>query len=237
MNALLTIPAAARPRRIIFIGDIHGCYEELVEMLDKLAPSTDDVVISVGDIVRKGPHAIRCLRLWQERGYHAVLGNNEARVLEHSSFPANFFTRADVREIAIRRDLVRYLRTLPIAIDVPEQNVSAVHGGFFPSMTLTDETVEANRYDLVRMRYLRRDGDTWKRVSKGKEQPGDVKWADVWTGPRTVVYGHTPVREPTFTKHALGIDTGCVYGGKLTAAVFSGDTTELVTVDARRKYA
>jgi predicted phosphodiesterase len=219
MNAFLTIPPAARPRRVIFIGDIHGCYDELVELLGKLRPSADDVVISVGDIVRKGPHAIRCLRLWQERGYHAVLGNNEARVLEHSSFPANFFTRADVREIAIRPQLVRYLRTWPIAIDVPEQNVSAVHG-----------------YDLVRMRYLRRAGEAWKRVSKGKEQPGDVQWAEVWSGPRMVVYGHTPVREATFTKHALGIDTGCVYGGKLTAAVFSGDTTELVSVSARRKY-
>jgi hypothetical protein len=63
-----------------------------------------------------------------------------------------------------------------------------------------------------------------------------VLWSERWKGDRFVVYGHTPLREPKFDSRALGLDTGCVYGGKLTAAIFDGEwSTE--SVKAKRKYA
>jgi diadenosine tetraphosphatase ApaH/serine/threonine PP2A family protein phosphatase len=52
-----------------------------------------------------------------------------------------------------------------------------------------------------------------------------------------VLYGHTPGREPKRDKQALGLDTGCVYGGSLTAAVFTDGEWEMVSVKAKRQYA
>ena len=62
-------------------------------------------------------------------------------------------------------------------------------------------------------------------------------WSEKWRGDRVVVYGHTPLREPKRDKQSLGLDTGCVYGGSLTAAVFTDGEWETVSVKAKRKYA
>ena len=75
-------------------------------------------------------------------------------------------------------------------------------------------------------------------IPKGKQQIGDPFWAEVWDGDRLVLYGHTPRSEPKIDRRAIGLDTGCVYGGKLTAAIVeSKDKWRLVDVQARRRYA
>ncbi|MGZ5474237.1 MAG: metallophosphoesterase, partial [Thermoanaerobaculia bacterium] len=125
--------------RLIFIGDIHGCYDELVELLDRLAPSDCDAVVSVGDIVTKGPAADRCLDLWRERGYLAVKGNNEVRLLSRARPLLRFFARDRVMR---RRDLLRFIESWPIAIDFPAVAITAVHGGFLPQMHVTAEEVD-----------------------------------------------------------------------------------------------
>lgn len=230
---LETIDGSEGRRRLIFIGDIHGCYDELTKLLDRVAPAADDVVVSVGDIVRKGPEVVRCLELWRERGYRAVLGNNEERLLR-SGFLARFF--GPDAAVLRRRDLIRYIRSWPVVIDFPHEAITAVHGGFLPGMRIDLPAVAAASYDLVRMRYVRKTDDGWKRVSKGHERKGDVPWTDVWDGDRTVVYGHTPMKEARVEANSVGIDTGCVYGRKLTAAVWSNGTWELVSVKAKQAY-
>jgi len=74
-------------------------------------------------------------------------------------------------------------------------------------------------------------------VPKEKKRRDDVLWAEKWKGDRFVVYGHTPVREPKFDKRALGLDTGCVYGGSLTAALHDGSEWTTLSVAAKRRYA
>jgi serine/threonine protein phosphatase 1 len=220
--------------RLIFIGDIHGCYDELRELLDRVAPRDRDLVISVGDVVNKGPHPVRCLELWRERGYHAVQGNNELKLLGRAKPLLRLFARDEVLR---RGDLLDYIRAWPLVIDVPERGVAAVHGGFLPQMQVTREEIARERDVIPELRWIRkRDGD-WHPVPKEKKKKDDVLWAEKWRGDRFVLYGHTPVREPRRDKQALGLDTGCVYGGSLTAAVLAAGQWELVSVKARRKYA
>ena len=178
--------------RLIFIGDIHGCYDELVAMLDRLSPSSSDVLVSVGDIVTKGPAADRCLDLWRERGFLAVKGNNEIKVLSRAHPLLRFFARD---RVVRRGDLLRYIKSWPIVIDFPSIDVTAVHGGFLPQMNVNPETVERSKDEIVELRWIRKKNGEWKPIPKDKKKSGDVLWSEKWKGDRFVVYGHTPLRE------------------------------------------
>jgi predicted phosphodiesterase len=215
--------------RTIVIGDIHGCLDELRELLDTLAPTGDDIVVSVGDIVSKGPAADRCLDLWKTRGYRAVRGNQEdelLRIAETNQQPL------DPDRIVIRRpELLEYIRTLPLILDFPEIGATVVHGGVMPGHALSEQE------SLKTLRYVRHEGDHWVPVPKGKERRGDRFWAELWNGDRTILYGHTPRDAVRFDRKAIGLDTGCVYGGSLSAAVWADRRWQIVDVKARRTYA
>lgn len=218
--------------RIIAVGDIHGCYDELQELLARVAPASDDVVVSVGDVVSKGPAPARCLDLWRERGYLAVRGNNEIKLLEEARPILRYFVR-DNRDVLRRKDLLRFVASWPLVVDFAKESVTAVHGGFLPQMNVSDGDVPEF---VTELRWIRRKNGDWKPVPKEKRKKDDVLWAEKWKGDRFVVYGHTPLREPKFDSRALGLDTGCVYGGKLTAAIFDGEWST-VSVKAKMKYA
>ena len=221
--------------RLIFVGDIHGCYDELEKLLARVKPAARDTVVSVGDMVAKGPAAARCLDLWRDRGYLAVRGNNEIKVLERARPLLRFFAREN-KDVLRRNDLLRYIASWPLVIDFKKPGLTAVHGGFLPRMRVTREDVERERNIVPELRWIRKRNDEWRPVSKERRRKDDVLWSEKWKGNRFVVYGHTPVREPKFDRSALGLDTGCVYGGKLTAAIYEGGQWTLVSVPAKRKY-
>jgi predicted phosphodiesterase len=222
--------------RLIFIGDIHGCYDELRELLDLLKPAKKDVVVSVGDVVTKGPAAAKCLDLWRHRKYLAVKGNNELKLLEKAHPLFRFFAVED-RDVLMRGDLLRYIASWPLVLDFPDANLTAVHGGFLPQMQVTPQDVLREAELVPKLRWIRRKNGEWVHIGKEKKKKTDVLWSEKWMGERMIVYGHTPVREPKHDAFALGLDTGCVYGGQLTAAVLSKGEWTLQQVQAKRAYA
>lgn len=225
--------------RVIVIGDIHGCRDELTELLGRLEPGPDDLVISTGDIVRKGPDPAGCLRLWRERGYLAVRGNNEEKILELARarrFRRLFLPKED-RAVLRRPDLLSLIRRWPLAIDLPRLDIAVVHGGVYPRMPVTEKAIARHADDVTRLRWIRREGKEWISVGKTPELDRDILWAKAWKGPRTVVYGHTPLRRPRVDRHAIGLDTGCVYGGWLTAAIHEDGKWSFKRVRARKQYA
>ncbi len=232
LRSVTTTPDA----RLIFIGDIHGCYDELAELLERVQPARRDVVVSVGDIVNKGPAAAKCLELWRSRGWLAVKGNNELKLLASAHPLLRFFAR-DNRDVLRRRDLIRYIESWPLVLDFPDAGVTVVHGGFLPQMNVTAEDVEAHANDIAELRWIRKKNGAWMAVSKEKKRKDDVLWAEKWKGERFVLYGHTPVREPKINKFAMGLDTGCVYGGTLSAAIFTRGEWTIEGVRAKAIYA
>ena len=204
----------------LFIGDIHGCIDELRSLLDRARLDDGDQVIALGDIVRKGPDPLACTRLLRERGARAILGNNEDKIL-----------RNPFRRLSESRDVVRYIRELPWQLDFPSIGVRAVHGGVLPDG-------RPDRKAALTLRWLRRNRrGAWVQAGQ-KRKEGDVFWSELWDGDRLVVYGHTPRKEPRIDRKAIGLDTGCVYGGKLSGALFHGpEDWEIVQVEARRQYA
>ncbi|HUR82051.1 MAG TPA: metallophosphoesterase [Thermoanaerobaculia bacterium] len=226
--------------RHIFMGDIHGCYAEVCDLLAKVAVRDGDRVISLGDMVRKGPDAARVIDLWLERGYEAVLGNIDAKLIARARRPLwRLFSPTADRAVMNDRRRLDFLRALPVYRDYPSLGVVAVHGGVLPNSKAFDATL-VPRDTALELRYVRRDDSSgqWTFVPKGEQRASDPFWADLWKGDRLVVYGHTPRDEPKVHSRAIGLDTGCVYGGRLTAAVFEDrDRWTLVSVPARRRYA
>jgi diadenosine tetraphosphatase ApaH/serine/threonine PP2A family protein phosphatase len=93
-----------------------------------------------------------------------------------------------------------------------------VHAGLRPGRSLAEQDLT----DLTEIRQV---------VIRDKETP----WFDVYDGDQTVIFGHWVFGEPVVKANAIGIDTGCVYGGRLTACVLP--ERNLVSVPARRAYA
>ena len=221
--------------RTIVIGDIHGCIDELNELLAKLSPSAEDRVISVGDIVRKGPDPVACLELWKEQGYLAVQGNHETRVLDRRGqlIPRYF---GDDAPVLRRPDLMDWMRTWPYFVRFPKEKLIVVHGGVPPAGIDAMRTSDRERW-LPRLRNLRHSEAGWTPVSKNDQAEGDRFWTTLWSGPETVIYGHTPRASVQRDDFAIGIDTSCVYGKELTAAVLRDTEWSFVSVKARRAYA
>ena len=238
-GSLQTIDRSFESARVIVIGDVHGCISELSELLERVGPSGDDAVICAGDLVRKGPRPDLCLDLIRDNHYLSVLGNNENKLLgyEHRGLIARLFLPAEDRRLLRRRDLLEFIRSWPVVIDIPSIRATVVHGGLLPGMRIDEREVASLRSDLLRLRYVRRDGGGWVRVAKGEERTSDSLWAEVWDGDRTVLYGHTPVDEPRVDRRSIGLDTGCVYGGSLTAAIYERGEWRTEHVRSRRAYA
>jgi len=191
--------------RVYVVGDVHGCRRELDALLDALSVTDDDLVVFVGDLVRKGPdnHGV-VARVRSAPNLLSVRGNNEEKILRGEKDPDDL-TAAD-RE---------WLADLPLAVSFADALV--VHAGVDPRKPLDAHTVD----DLQTVRSLAGDG--------GYERP---LWFDEWSGPQTVFFGHTPLAAPVAREHAVGLDTGCVYGGALTA--YDWRAEEFVQVDLGR---
>jgi predicted phosphodiesterase len=225
--------------RLIFIGDIHGCIDELRELLQRVAPSRDDVVVALGDTVNKGPDPVAVVDLIVSHRFRALRGNKEEELIEHSRSAARRLVALDGERAMLKRpDLIDAIERWSLWLDFEEHGILAVHGGVLPLERVTAKALGKQSDTLPKLRYIRRERDSWSAVPKGRQRDGDPFWTDAWKGDRTVVYGHTPRREVKRTKRTIGLDTGCVYGGSLSAAVHDPDDGwTIVTVPARRRYA
>ncbi len=191
---------------IYVVGDIHGCLDAFERLLERLSVWPDDLVVSVGDLVRKGPDSAGVLSLVRERdNILSVRGNNEQGLLDGSkSDPA-----LDETDLA-------YIETLPLAISFDDTLV--VHGGLDHHKTVADHSPE----DILEMRSL---------TGSGYDRP---YWFETRTEQPRVFFGHTVLSEAFETPAAVGLDTGCVYGGQLTA--YDWESEVFLSVDPAETY-
>lgn len=210
--------------RTIVIGDIHGCYDELVALLDKLSFGADDRVVAVGDLIVKGEKNRDVLELFiRDARFSSVLGNHDRALLRYWRGETDSLKKSQEAcraELASkRRRYTEFLASLPLVIDLGSHVI--VHAGVRPGVALAAQTVD----DLTELRTL---GDD--RTSRE-----GVAWYEVYDGAQTVLFGHWPAPVGTRrTQHAFGLDTGCVYGYELTAYII--ETGEVESVNARRAY-
>lgn len=192
--------------RVYVIGDVHGCPEELERLLEKLSPTEDELLVFVGDLITKGPDSESVIeRLRSTENAISVRGNNEQKLLEgRKELPG------------LGEDSLEYIRSMPVVVSWG--NSLAVHGGVIPMKPLEAHTPT----DLQETRSL-----------YGKGYRGTI-WFERYDGDRRVFFGHTVLDAPLDRSNAVGLDTGCVYGGMLTAYDCAED--EFTTVEPEKKY-
>ena len=209
--------------RTIVVGDIHGCYDELEDLLTEVGFTSDDRLISVGDLITKGPKNREVLeRFMSEPQFSAVMGNHDLALrrkwngekvkLKDSQKPTNKELKPD------KERYLAYLNALPFIIDLGTHLV--VHAGLRPGVALNSQTSE----DLTELRSMGKD-----RAARD-----GTPWYDLYDGDKVVLFGHWPANKPRIGEKAIGLDTGCVYGNHLTAYIL--ETDEFKSVPARRRY-
>lgn len=252
--------------RFIVVGDVHGCIEEFEELIDRVSPlEENDLLISLGDLLHKGPESAEVVGqykvCWKKE---IILGNHEEKHLRwlayekaganpnpinHSEEFRPIQDKLDYNMIDLEKEIgdkAWLYRTLHIG----DQKYVLVHGGFpgymrtLPSENMTYRQAlnlpgRDRKYllQLLRMRYQSPEGFM---VTMGSEKPEDFFWAEKYDGRFGIaLFGHQPffTQGPRYFKNAIGLDTGCVHGGALTALILEeGKKPESISIEAKRQY-
>ena len=218
---------------IYVIGDVHGCYHTLLILLNKIPKSSR--IIFVGDLCDRGLYTKDVIELVINNGYESVLGNHDYFMIEfvpkllNSTFSDSekwwFDKKIGGKKtiLSYKRDMetlqkhIQWLATLPLYIEI--DNFFITHGFGLPYYKKKD-TKEA-KTGLVNNRI--NDEEVW-----GHE------WEKDWQNhPVFNVFGHTPYKQAKLTPKYCCIDTGCVYGGALSALKLG--TMEIISVDTVEK--
>lgn len=214
--------------RLIAVGDIHGCHKEFEDLIDKLDLAKDDRLILLGDLISRGPDSGKVVELAREHATASLLGNHELRHLNYrrTDDPSHLKKYDYATMEQLRGKDWDYLENMKLTYEDEELGVVFVHGGFLPDRPWQRQPARV----VTRIQVIGKDGEPHKR----SEMPDAPHWSELWSGPPFVVYGHTPRPEVARTKWTLGIDTGCVLGGYLTAYILPEN--KLVQVKARQTY-
>ncbi|MCU0692224.1 MAG: metallophosphoesterase [Polyangiaceae bacterium] len=198
---------------IIVIGDIHGCADELRELISKLPLDSDCAVVMIGDFIDRGPDSRKVIEtvldLSRSVDLFPLMGNHESMLLEFLNDPwslqgsrfllsgggATLESYSNVPgTFDIPRTHLQFLRGLPMVCE--SSSYIFVHAGL-PNARLAD---------LL-------DGDHAETLLWVREEfhQSGFEWG------KTVVHGHSPVRQVLVTSRRINVDTGCVYDNMLSA--------------------
>ncbi|NOJ93434.1 AAA family ATPase [Corallococcus coralloides] len=237
------------------IGDVHGCFDELKALLTKLGyvigprlgylrynegfevgGNEGRMVVFLGDLIDRGPGVVEVLKLVMGMVYAGralfVPGNHEIKLLKKLRGKdvrvgrglAMTLEQLEREPPAFVQDVAEFIEGGPTHYVLADGRLVVAHAGLKESMHGRD-TPEVRDFALY--------GETTGEAD-AYGLPVRADWARDYRGPATVVYGHTPVPESEWVNNTLCVDTGCVFGGKLTALRYP--ERELVSVSAQREY-
>ena len=238
--------------RTIIVGDTHGLIEETIELVEKKIgyKAGVDVLMSVGDMVDKGPNSADVVEFFRARNARVVKGNHEEK---HIKRIANLIKAAQDPKFklqgkwdegyeavltSLNSSQKGWICSLPSIIPFGENNSwLLVHAGLDYGIPLEKQG------KCLWLRYINKNTGAMIPFDGTPGVPKDgIWWAERWKGPEKVIYGHQPWNgEVRIENGTYGIDTGAVHGRKLTALVFEGTITkdavpEIVQVDAKKVY-
>ena len=231
------------------IGDVHGCFDELAALLDKIGYRVErrddrfDVshpearrLIFLGDLIDRGPGIADCLRLAMDAADDGVAlcvpGNHEVKLLRHLRG----------RRVTLTHGLDRTVAQLEGEPAAFNERVATFIDGLV-SHYLFDAGRLAVTHAGMKDEMLNRSSGAVREFALYGETTGETDefglpvrydWAEDYRGEARVVYGHTPVPKAQWVNKTICIDTGCVFGGRLTALRYP--ELELVSVPAAKTY-
>jgi protein phosphatase len=230
------------------IGDIHGCFDELVLLLTQLgyAVAPDTLVVTppenrrlifLGDLVDRGPKTPQVLKLVMQmvaaKNAFCVPGNHDVKLmkaLRGKKVQITYglqesLTQLEAKTPEFREQVAAFIDALVSHYVFDQGKLVVAHAGMKENMA-GRASGEVREFALY--------GDTTGETDEFG-LPVRYNWAQDYRGSATVVYGHTPIPEPDWLNRTVNIDTGCVFGGALTALRYP--EREIVSVPALHTYA
>lgn len=227
------------------IGDVHGCFDELKTLLEKLGyqinpngviPPTGRKAVFVGDLVDRGPKTPDVLKLVismvKAGSALCVPGNHDVRLvraLQGKKVKPTYGLSESLEQLSqespeFKKQAIQFLDSLVSHYVLDQGRLVVAHAGM--KEDLAGRTSGAVRAFAI---YGETTGETDEFGF-----PIRYNWANDYRGSATTVYGHTPIPEPEWLNNTLNIDTGCVFGGTLTALRYP--EKECVSVPAQKMY-
>jgi serine/threonine protein phosphatase 1 len=200
-------------KRTLFIGDVHGCYDELMELVSKIDLQPTDHLYFVGDLINKWPKSLEVVEFVRNRpNTWSVIGNHEYfsfpdpqiiddvinnRLILNEGGKNWICTQKEkskpLEKILNKNDNLNWLRSLPHIIE--QEEFILVHGGLHPDYSMQTPKEIATLIRLV-------DGRPWY---------------ESYIGTKPVIYGHWAAEGLRIRANTIGLDTGCCFGWALTA--------------------
>lgn len=232
------------------IGDIHGCFDELIELLNKLGYKVkrkdnghfeienpeNRKVIFLGDLNDRGPNSPDVFRLAMDMTKSGqalcICGNHDEKL--------NRFLMG--KKVNINHGLDKTVQQMELTSKEFKSEVKEFINGLISHYVLDDGKLVVAHAGLIEEMQGRASsavrafclfGETTGEIDEFG-LPVRYNWAKNYKGKATVVYGHTPVPEIEWLNNTVDIDTGCVFGGKLTALRYP--EKEFVSVNAKQVY-
>ncbi len=236
------------------IGDVHGCLEELTELIDKLGYVREEVeydlinfgikikhpegrrLIFVGDLVDRGPDSVGVLKLVmstvKDEIAFCVPGNHDVKLrrkLIGKNVNVNHGLEVTMAQLEgesseFIKKIEQFVYGLTSHLIFDEGKLLVAHAGL-------GEAMHGRTSGAVRSFCLY--GETTGETDEFG-LPVRFDWASEYRGTTKVVYGHTPVPRAEWFNNTMDIDTGCVFGGKLSALKYPEE--EVVSIDAKKVY-
>lgn len=269
-----------------FIGDVHGCYDELMTLLGRIGFNRGhDRLLFVGDLVNRGGKSVEVLRFIRSLGNRAqiALGNHDISLIAYAygvyhGRGTDFF---QIMQAPDSRHLIEWLRQQPLLIDDEVHRVIVTHAGIPPRWSLVKAKkharkaekklqgnkvekylrhayqgggekwcVDFNKYDkfryrlngFTRLRYCDEQGepDFKDKCPIGQQRFGLSPWFQCRSrlqtdGQTRLIFGHWAALGYHQAPNALCLDSGCAWGGELTAVSFEKNAIKQVSIRALNK--
>ena len=230
----LDISGICEHRKVIVVGDIHGCFDEFMALLKKCDYGDMDIVVATGDLVDRGPQ-IRETLLWfyETTNTFSVMGNHDNKIMRYwkgnpvqitNGLDKTIEQMGDINTEFIQT-LSRWIGNWPHMIRIVNMKgkpVYVVHAGIDGRKPIDHQRIETCLY----ARYL--DGKDFF------DEQG-IPWWETLTGDYTIVSGHIRTDDVHPCEHAYCIDGGAHEGGKLKALVIKNGLCVIREIDCNKK--
>lgn len=236
--------------KIDVIGDIHGCYRELVELFGVLGykqeqnifiHSDDRIPIFLGDITDRGPNSLAVIELVYEmviqrkiakyvpgnhcnKLYRYFLGNRVEQKHGLETTVAELQKLSPKQQAKIAKKFKHLYQQAPIYLKIEQLHAVIAHAGI--------KEAYIGRLDKKVEKFVLYGDISGAFYPDGRPIRGD--WALNYHGKDWIIYGHTPVQKPRIIGKTINIDTGCVFGGALTA--FSLPEEKCFSIPSKQVY-